>query len=190
MLDPERVSGQTPNRHEEFPQPTAPGLNPTVQSGAHMPWGTRREDVVASLIRGITPEEASASRSGFLRTSAKIVGALAVSAYVVIAFDKNQKPADIFFNNWFVLLGAAIVPFGLPIQYFRIRPRNPVTAETAELLAPSDPPCSRCGELPLRGTPVCASCHNLLRPFGVIVPAAIILLIALIVLLYRHGAFS
>src|SRR5262249_13912687 len=68
--------------------------------------------------------------------------------------------------------------------------RPPITQEEAERLAPAGPACARCGEVPIAGMSVCPSCRNLLRPWVILVGSTVVLLLLLLGVLYRHGAFQ
>ena len=161
-------------------------------SGTHQPLGTRRAEVIARLVRGLTPAEANLARRTLLHIWGKVIGLMAIAMAVVVILDlETGEPADeIFWSHPFLFIAGALVPLFAAINYRRVKPAAPMTLETAEMLAPAARPCSRCGEVPLTGTPVCPSCMSVLRPLVVVLPGALMLLTALLVMLYRRGAFT
>jgi len=101
---------------------------------------------------------------------------------------KGWKPSDLLWNP-VLLMGAAATPFFV-IEYRRLGSRPPIALEQAERLGLAGQACARCGEVPLRGIPVCPSCWNLLRPWAVPVWTTVVLLLLLLAVFYRHGAFT
>ena len=148
--------------------------------------------MIQGLVRGITPEEARQQRKALVRVGSKI-GALLVIALAVVVVLEVQSGSiiiDIFWSYPFFILGLLAAPVSIVIQYRRLRPSAPMTLEAAEALTPPGSPCPRCADIPLRGTAVCPTCGTLLRPVIAVLPGALLLLGALLVLLYRRGAFT
>jgi hypothetical protein len=131
-------------------------------------------------------------RRALFQTWGKLIGlmGIALAVVVILEFKRGQRADEIFWKHPFFFLGAALVPMFAAVHYWRVKPSAPMTLEAAEILAAPDRPCSRCGEVPLRGTPICPSCRSVLRPLVVVLPGALILLVALLVMLYRRGAFT
>ena len=154
--------------------------------GDRVPLGTHRAQVIDELVRGISAEESRARRRAVLRRNAKMLGVVLLLVSVVLFLDPKARRSD-----WTttLLMVALAAPF-LVIEYHRLKPRAAVTREQAERLAPAGPACARCGEVPIEGMAVCPSCRNLLRPWAVLVPSAAVLLLLLLAVLYRHGAFQ
>ena len=161
-------------------------------SGTHSPLGTKRIDVIDRLVRGVTPDEAHVRRRALLRVWGRVIALLvgALALVVIIELASGKGAGEIFWDHPFLFLGAPLVPVSVAIQYRRLKPSAPMTLEAAEMLAPPGRPCPRCEEVPLMGAPICPSCNNVLRPLVVVIPGALILLAALLVLLYRRGAFT
>jgi hypothetical protein len=159
-------------------------------SGTHLPLGTTRTDVIDRLVGGVTPNEATVARRALLRLWAKGIALLVVALGVVVVLDlaSGKGAGEIFWGHPFLFLVAPLVPVSVAIQYRRLKPRPPMSLQAAEMLAAPGPACPRCGEVPLKGALICPSCHNLLRPLMVVLPGALVLLGALLVLLYRRGA--
>jgi hypothetical protein len=159
-------------------------------SGTHSPLGTRRAGVIEQLVRGVTPDEATAARRALLRFWGKGIALLVVALGVVVVLDpaSGEGASELFWAHPFMFLTVPVALVSVAIQYRRLKARPPMSLEAAEMLAIPGPPCRRCGEVPVKGTPICPSCHNLLRPVVVALPGALILLVALLVLLYRRGA--
>ena len=160
--------------------------DPQPIHGDRVPLGTHRAQVIDELIRGITPEESRARRRAVLRRDAKMLGVVVLLVTVVFLLDPKAQLSD-----WTgTILMMALASTFFVIEYRRLKPRAPVTREEAERLAPAGPACARCGEVPIAAMPVCPACRNLLRPWAVLLPSAAVLLLLLLAVLYRHGAFQ
>jgi hypothetical protein len=160
-------------------------------SGDHLPIGTTRPEVIQGLVRGITPDEAREARTALLKSFSKIGALVVIAVAIVVALERDSSNGilDILWSHPLLILATPVVPVCLVIQYRRLRPRAPMTLEAAEAFAPPGTRCPRCDEIPLSGAPICPRCHNLLRPLVVVLPGALLLVGALLVLLFRRGAF-
>jgi len=145
-------------------------------------------DVIADLVRGISPEESRLRRRVVLRRGALMLAFLLMGLVGLLLDPNGWKFSDLIWNPA-VPIAAATVPFFV-IEFRRLGPRVPMTQEEAERLAPAGPVCARCGEVPIAGMSVCPSCRNLLRPWAILAPSAVVLLLMLLAVLYRHGAFQ
>jgi len=157
-------------------------------NGAHVPLGTHRAKVIADLVGGITQEESRARRRFVLRRGALMFAFIAIGLIASILDPNGWTLSDLLWSP-VVFIAAVTVPF-LIIEHRRLRPRAPLTQEEAERLAPAGRVCARCGEVPIAGMSVCPSCRNLLRPWAILVGSAVVLLLMLLAVLYRHGAFQ
>ena len=145
-------------------------------------------DVIADLVRGISPEESRLRRRVVLRRGALMLALLLMGLTTFVFDPEGWKPSDLLWSPA-VFIAALVAPF-LIIEFRGLRPRAPITQEEAERLARAGPACARCGEVPIAGMSVCPSCRNLLRPWPILVGSAVVLLLMLLPVLYRHGAFQ
>lgn len=131
-------------------------------------------------------------RRGILRWYGVVPVCLAVVLVLAAAADLQGEgtSAQIFWDSPIGFICIALIPVFGVMLYRRAGPRPPMTTEDAETLLPPGPPCGRCHEIPVVGMSVCPVCGNLLRPWAIIIPGALIVAAGLLVVLYRHGAFT
>jgi hypothetical protein len=154
--------------------------------------GQGRNDVIALLMRGVTREEAVATRRAILRSRAVIVVIVWIALAVSIALPVRAGRGgtnNFFWDHPLLSILALVLPVLVLMEYVRVRPHPPVSREVAEMLAPAGNPCGKCGEQALLGAAVCPQCGSLLRVWKVVLIAIAVLVLMLLLVLWRHGAF-
>jgi hypothetical protein len=96
-------------------------------SGTHAPLGRRRDEVIASLMRGITREQVISNRRAILRSRGAMIGILwlALGASIALNLDEGRGGTLLFEDHPFHFTIALIVPVFVLIEYLGVRPACP-----------------------------------------------------------------